>query len=182
MALAEEMNASEIEATFPSKHRLPEPISDICRFVSTHGYPISGCFEISKIGMSDVRAWFRDDAAAQAAFLPFGRGACGEVYAIWLTEGLTPERAPVIMLGSEGQLEVLAVDSREFCRLLCLGYSEIGSDDPDSTPSDFAETEPFRDFIQEKYHFDLPATARHIVEMASSRFPKFVDWVEAHQK
>lgn len=176
------MNPSEIEATFPDKHRLPEPIVDICRFVTAHGYPVSGCFEVSKIGMHDVRAWFRDDADAQAAFLPFGRGACGEVYAIWLTEGLASDGAPVIMLGSEGQLEVLATDSREFCRLLCLGYSEIGTDDSDSPPGDFEATKPFRDFIQAKYHFDLPLTARSIVEQASLRFPSFAEWIEFRQK
>lgn len=176
------MTTSEIEATYTTKHRLPEPIADICRFLEAHGYPISGCFEISKIGMRDVAGWFKNDEAARRLFMPFGRGACGDVYALWLTEDLPPERAPVIILGSEGQLDVLASNSTEFCRLLCLGYSEIGLDDIDSEPADFEETKPFRDFIQKKYHFELPETAQSIIEQARSLFPDFKHWVEEHQK
>jgi hypothetical protein len=176
------MNPSEIESTFASGQKLPEPIVDICRFLSVHGYPISGCFEISKIGMFDVKAWFKKNESAQAALLPFGRGACGDVYAIWLTDDLSPEEAPVIMLGSEGQLEVLASSPREFCRLLCLGYSEIGSDDPSSPPTDYEETKAFRDFMQQKYHFDLPQTADLIIQAAQTRFPNFAQWVETNQE
>jgi hypothetical protein len=176
------MKPSEIEATFPTKRRLPDPIVDICRFLEAHGYPISGCFELSKIGVNDVAAWFRNDEAARSAFMPFGRGACGDVYAIWLIDDLPPERAPIVILGSEGQVDVLASDSTEFCRLLCLGYSEVGLDDSESAPENYEETKPFRDFIQKKYDFDLPRTAHPIIENARSLFPCFQQWVEEHQK
>jgi hypothetical protein len=176
------MKATDIEATFLTKHLLPEPIVDICRFLEIHGYPISGCFELSTIGARDVAHWFRHDQKAQAELLPFGRGACGDIYAIWLTEGLSAADAPVIMLGSEGQLEVLAVNSTEFCRLLCLGYSEIGLHEPEEEPSDYEATKPFREFILAKYQFDLPSTAAPIFEEARSRFPGFADWVGEHQE
>jgi len=176
------MKPSEIESTFLKRKHLPEPIVDICRYLEANGYPISGCFEISKIGIHDVAAWFEGDLEAQAAFLPFGRGACGDVYAIWLTEELSPDAAPVVMLGSEGQLEVLAVDATQFVRLLCLGYSEIGLNDPDDEPTDFDATIGFRSFIQTKYRFDLPSTARPIFDEARSRFPSFAEWVAEHQK
>lgn len=132
--------------------------------------------------MRDVAGWFKNDEAAQAALLPFGRGACGDIYAIWLTDGLSPAEAPVIMLGSEGQLEVLAVTSAEFCRLLCLGYSEIGLEELDADPTDYEETKRFRDYIQAKYHFDFPPTASPIVEKARGLFPTFAAWVAEHQK
>ena len=176
------MKTSEIETTFSTKQKLPQPIADICSFLESNGYPISGCFEISKIGMTDIKLWFKDDEDVQAMFMPFGRGACGDIYTIWLTEGLSPESAPIVMLGSEGQLEVLALDSLEFCRLLCLGYSEIGLDDSTQPPSDYEETKRFRDFVQEKYNFTLPDTAQPIIEKAKARFPNFQQWVADHQK
>ena len=154
---------------------------DICRFHEAHGYPISGCFEIVTRGMDGVRAWFEKSPLAQGSLMPFGVGATGDIYAIWLTNGLLPDSSPVIILGSEGELDVLAVNTREFCRLLCLGYSELGLDDIDSIPTDFDETKPFRDFMLKKYQFDLPATARPIVDEARSQFPDFKGWVAEHQ-
>lgn len=175
------MKPADIEATFPNGHRLPRPIVDICCFLQLNGYPISGCFEISNIGMDDVKAWFKDEPSSSGQFLPFGRGACGDVYALWLTDGLSPDHAPVVMFGSEGELEVLARDSEQFCRLLCLGYAEIGLNDPTAEPTDFDETEPFRRFMLERYNFELPATAAPIVDDAGGRFPSFRSWVESRR-
>lgn len=171
------MTAVEIENTFPLGHRLPQPIVDICNFSEEHGYPISGCFELSEIGVESLKGWFRKEPEAYQAFLPFGRGACGDVYALWLTEELSPEHAPVVMFGSEGELVTIATDATQFCRLLCLGYSEIGLEDPSSTPADFDETAPFRRYMQERYHFELPSTAAPIMGPAAARFPNFESWV-----
>ena len=176
------MKAEQIEATFPLGHRLPEPIVSICQFLETNGYPISGCFELSLIGMNDLKGWFPDRPEVYQQFLPFGRGACGDVYALWLHgSGVQPDTAPVVMFGSEGELLVLASSALEFCRLLCLGYSEIGLDDPSSAPSDFAETEPFRRYILERYSFTLPETAAPIMAAAKASAPSFADFVVANQ-
>lgn len=174
------MNAVEIERTFPGGQRLPHPIVDICAFLEKNGYPISGCFELSAPGTSGLKAWFGGEPSILGQFLPFGRGACGDIYALWLTEGLSPDRAPVVMLGSEGELAVLACDPEQFCRLLCLGYSEIGLDDSNATPRDFDEAEPFRRFMLARYGFELPATAAPIIDEAKARFPSFEDWVHQH--
>ena len=171
------MTAADIEATFPGGQRLPRPIVDICSFLEHHGYPISGCFELSADGMDALRAWFRDESAPYEQFLPFGSGASGDIYALWLAKQLAPEHAPVVMFGSEGELEVLASDPEQFCRLLCLGYSEIGLDDPTSKPTDFDETAPFRNFMLERYAFELPATAAPIVDAAKAAFPSFKTWI-----
>lgn len=175
------MKPADIEATFPHGHRLPRPIADLCDFLERNGYPISGCFELSTFGMDGLKGWFRNEHSAYEQFLPFGRGASGDIYALWLTEGLSPDHAPVVMFGSEGELEVLARNSEQFCRLLCLGYSEIGLDDPASEPADFNETAPLRSFMLERYGFQLPANAAPIIDDAKARFPTFRGWVESRQ-
>jgi hypothetical protein len=176
------MKSEQIEATFPLGHRLPEPIVSICEFLETHGYPISGCFELSEIGMEDVKDWFPDKPEISSQFLPFGRGACGDVYALWLHGSeIQPDTAPVVMFGSEGELPVLASSALEFCRLLCLGYAEIGLDDPLSEPRDYAETEPFRRFMSERFGFELPENAAPIIAEAESSVPNFAAFVEANQ-
>ena len=172
------MKPTDIELAHPKAPALPRPIVDLCAFLQKNGYPISGCFELSTIGMDDLKLWFRDDPASYEQFLPFGRGACGDVYALWLVDGDATELAPVVMFGSEGELEVLATDSEQFCRLLCLGYSEIGLDDPASEPQDFLETAPFREFMTKRYNFQIPTTAAPIIEAAKAAYPTFSSWVD----
>lgn len=87
--------------------------------------------------------------------------------------------APVVMFGSEGQLEVLSTNAEQFCRLLCLGYSEIGLDDPASEPEDFQETEPLRRFMVKRYGFQIPETAGPIIAAAAAAYPTFGSWVES---
>lgn len=175
------MNPAEIEATLPNGSELPDGIRSICEYHEKHGYPISGCFELSKIGMEDLKLWFPDDPNTYQQFMPFGRGACGDVYAIWLHDSRSPDDAPVVMFGSEGELEVLSENPQEFCRLLCLGYSEIGLEPFSDSPSEHDETSRFREFMIKRYGFDLPSTAEPIVERARECSPNFRDFVSRHQ-
>jgi hypothetical protein len=176
------MTPEQIEATFPLGHHLPGPVVSICRFLEEHGYPISGCFELSSIGMDDVMGWFPGRPDAYQQFLPFGRGACGDVYALWLHSSVVqPGTAPVVMFGSEGELSVLASSPLEFCRLLCLGYSEIGLDHATSIPRDFEKTSPFRHFMIKQYAFALPETAEPIIASGIASAPDFPAFVAASQ-
>jgi hypothetical protein len=171
------MDPEAIEATFPHGHRLPAPLVDLCEFEQAHGYPISGCFELAQDGMASLAGWFRKEPDAWQHFLTFGNGASGDIYALWLTEGLAPEQAPVVMFGSEGDLVVLACDAEDFCRLLCLGYREVGYHDPASPPDDFDEAEPLRRFMIARRGYSLPATGEGIAAAAAARFPGFEEWV-----
>jgi len=174
------MISQEIEATFPNGQKLPDAIRTICQFLDSKGYPISGCFELSTIGIDDMNHWFRRTPSAVDQLLPFGRGACGDVYALWLTEGLAPVEAPVVMFGSEGELRVLACNSLEFCRLLCLGYSELGLEDHSVPGTEYVETQPFRDYMVRRYGFDLPENGAAIIRSAAARFPGFEAWVKVN--
>jgi len=174
------MIKDDIESTFYMGQVLPDPISKICEFLDKNDYPISGCFELSTIGVDDLKGWFKKTPSAVDILLPFGRGACGDVYSVWLINNLEPEEAPIVMFGSEGTLSVLAKNAKEFCKLLCLGCSEVGLDDHTLVGDDFAETKPFRDFILGKYEFELPKTGAQIIEEANQAFPEFTKWVESN--
>lgn len=170
------MIQEEIESTLPSGKRLPEPIAKICTFLDENDYPISGCFELSKIGMDDMNYWFRNNLHAVQELIPFGRGACGDVYCLWLTQGLSTDEAPVVMFGSEGELSVLAKNAKEFCKLLCLGYSEIGLEDHTVPGDEYEETEEFRNYMLKTYNFNLPETGALIIKQANEAFPDFIEW------
>lgn len=176
------MIQEKIESTIISGKKLPEPIAHICKFLDENSYPISGCFELSTIGIDDMRHWFRKNLLAVEELIPFGRGACGDVYCLWLTNGLLPEEAPVVMFGSEGELLVLAKDSKEFCKLLCLGYSDVGLEDHTVLGQEYDETEPFRNYMMHIYNFELPETGAAIIEQANKLFPHFKTWEEENTR
>jgi hypothetical protein len=174
------MIKNDIESTFYTGQVLPEAISKVCEFLDENGYPISGCFELSTIGVDDLKGWFKKTPSAVDTLLPFGRGACGDIYAVWLVNNLELENSPIVMFGSEGTLSVLARNAKEFCKLLCLGYSELGLEDHSLVGDDFSETKPFRDFILGEYNFELPQTGNKIIEEANQAFPEFTKWVEGN--
>ena len=171
------MIKDKIESTFVLRTFLPSPISAICEYLDKNGYPISGCFELSSIGVDDLKSWFTKNPDAIEYLLPFGRGACGDVYAVWLIDGLESENAPIVMFGSDGSLIVLARNSLDFCKLLCLGYSELGLEDHTMVGSDYAEAKPFRDFMLNKFNFELPKNGIRIIVEANKAYPEFSNWV-----
>lgn len=170
-----------IESTLPRQETLPDPVAAICTYLDQNGYPISGCFELSTIGGDDLKHWFKNSPASAEQFLPFGRGASGDVYALWLTADLDAHSAPVVMFGSEGDLRALAVSPADFCQLLCLGYREVGylqEEDYDTVGSDYYEAERFRAFIKAQLGLDPPASGRAIVDAAAAAYPGFKSWVQ----
>ena len=178
------MLASEVESKFPPGVEMPSPIRALCDYLDQHDYPLSGCFEISTIGDDDMRAWFPGDLAMQHTFAVFGRGSTGSVYAIWLRDDNPTEDCPVIVLGSEGELLVLAVDSFQFCRLLGCGYSELEWDDLTLPSPEWNDTKPLRDWLAKHMEISFPKTGLEIVTTARKQytdFPMFVQsWWDAN--
>jgi len=62
--------------------------------------------------------------------------------------------------------------------LLCLGYSELGLDNHGKVGADYEETQPFREYIQNIYNFQLPQTAEETINQANQMYPSFQSWVE----
>jgi hypothetical protein len=158
---------AKIENTFPNGHRLPRDIAALGDFLDQNGYPISGCFELSLIGMDDLQHWFKRDPSVAENFLPFGRGATGDVFAIWLQYGRPTEECPVVMFGSEGLLIAVSNCARDFIRLLCLGYSEIGYCDLTIKGEDYDETKTLRHYVADLFGYDIPENGQEILAAAS---------------
>ena len=121
--------ADVVQSNFPDGVKLPDCLRAVCDYLATHGYPLSGCFEICDCGRKDAEGWFPKDAATRRQVAIFGRGSTGSSYALWLVPNANPDQAPVVLFGSEGEFIVLASNAFEFCRLLGLGYDEVESDD-----------------------------------------------------
>ena len=173
------MLADDVESKFPLGIALPDPIRSLCDYLDTNGYPLSGCFEISTIGDADMQAWFPDDSAMQRRFAVFGRGSTGSVYAIWLRDGTDVDSSPVIVLGSEGELLVLAANSMEFCRLLGCGYNELEWDDLTQPSPEYDDAQPLREWLDSRFDIDFPVNGDKIVSTARTRYPDFSRFVQS---
>ncbi len=175
------MLAKNVHSKFPPNVALPIGVRTLCDYLDAHGYPLSGCFEISTIGDDDMAAWFPNDTEMQRRFAVFGRGSTGSVYSIWLRDGNDAENAPVVVLGSEGEMLVLATDCSEFCRLLGCGYDELEWDDLTKPSPTYETTQPLRDWLKARMNIDCPHTGADIVAAATERYPDFADFIQQWQ-
>lgn len=192
--------ADMLQETFPAGIEVPGPLRAICEYRTQIGLQISGHFRLWLYEKGELVNWFRLKPDSAKSFLPFGRGVCGDIYAIWLTDDLSAEDAPVVVFGSEGELPVIALNIREFCSLLCLGYSDAAFDDVSIPPtrlrlkennsyddgiyevdladgSAFAQVKPFREYMLARYDLSIPSTGEPIHKAARERFPHFQQWV-----
>lgn len=170
--------AGEVESKFPRGTSMPDAIRSLCDYIDTNGYPLSGCFEISTIGDDDMRAWFPNDPTMQQEFAVFGRGSTGSVYAIWLQDGIDVDSSPVVVLGSEGELLVMAADSIQFCRLLGCGYNELEWDDLTKPAAQSNDTKPLREWLTNRMDLNFPATGDEIVLTARTQYPNFPSFIQ----
>ena len=173
------MLASDVESKFPPGVEMPDPIRALCGYLDQYDYPLSGCFEISTIGDDDMQTWFPNDLAMQRAFAVFGRGSTGSIYAVWLRDGSNIELCPVVVLGSEGELLVLATDSLQFCRLLGCGYNELEWDDLTLPSPEWDDTKPLRDWLAKHMKIDFPETGAEIVSAAQQKHIDFQGFVQS---
>jgi hypothetical protein len=122
------MIADIVQSNFPEGVLLPKCLRVVCDYLDAHGYPLSGCFEICDWGRQDAEGSFPNDPTTQRQVAIFGRGSTGSSYALWLVPNTNPDKAPVVLFGSEGEFIVLASNALEFCQLLGLGYTEVEYD------------------------------------------------------
>lgn len=175
------MTAETVKSNFPDGVALPVGIHSICEYLDENGYPISGCFEISRNGKEDATSWFGRDEVMLSQVAVFGRGSTGSTYALWLTKNRNPEEAPVVVFGSEGDFMVLATNATQFCRLLGCGYNELEWDDMSMESEGWAEAQKLRDWLAAKLGLECPATGAEIVTNAQNKHPDFGDWVSNWQ-
>ncbi len=138
------MLADSVQSRFPDGVRLPAPIRCICDYVDSHGYPVSGCFELDSRD-DEAASWFPGDTGAQRQIAVLGNGSTGSTYALWLTHASSADDAPVVLLGSEGDFKVLAESPIEFCKLLGCGYDELEWDDLSTKPKCWEESRHLRE-------------------------------------
>lgn len=75
------------------------------------------------------QAWTGNPAAGPAPFRVFGQDGAGGLAAFWIRGSQPIETQPILFLGSEGQLHVIAADLGDYLWLLAEGIGPLESVD-----------------------------------------------------
>ncbi|MEM7244083.1 MAG: SMI1/KNR4 family protein [Acidobacteriota bacterium] len=125
-----------------------------------------------------LRAWTGNPEVTGEEYLVFGQDGSGGHAAIWRARSGAPlEEQPIVFLGSEGEVGVLATDLADYVRLLGAGVGPCEAVQGLGPVIDGA-AQPFRAFAAA----NVPASERgweQILEAARNEFPDFTSHVES---
>jgi hypothetical protein len=169
------MTPNDLATSFPDNIQLPSELHALCQWLETHGYPISGHFEMQVHSDETLKNWFGSDKAA-GYLACFGQNGDGSLYCLWKQDD---GRLPVVHLGSEGQNNVvLASNALEFLRLLAIGYNEIGFEDLSAPPEGNGVNPAFQNWLITTFNTPIPKTGNEIVLPAQTSYENFQAWIE----
>ncbi len=170
--------ADRIESEFPPGVVMPQRLRELCDYLDSAGYPISGCMRLRPEGES-LKLWFGAPSDAWKSLAGFGSGPDGSILAFWMYAGGDIAEAPVVHLGSEGnEIKVIADNLEDFLLLFGIGYDELGFDDMSAPPLEPESAAGLRARLSARFGLVPPATGQDIVGRAQARHPDFAAWVE----
>ena len=174
--------ADRIQAEFPQGVLMPNALRQLCDYLDSTDYPISGYMKLRPEG-EGLKFWFGPNSTAWRTLAGFGAGPDGSTLALWLYASADASKAPVVHLGSEGdRLVVLANDIEEFLLLFGIGYNELGFDDLSLPPEEPESAEGLRGWLESQFGLRPPMTGSEIVKRAQAHHPNFEAWVMEAQR
>jgi len=120
--------------------------------------------------------WFSDkekEARMSQEFVGIGQMGEGSMAAIWLIEGRNLSNAPVVLIGSEGEVSVLANNYKNFMLLAGMGYNmyELHEvENPAGAPEEVA-FQPFLDWVESEKNWKIIADVYAEVNSARANNP-----------
>ncbi len=116
--------------------------------------------------------------AANAELSTFAQDGAGGQYALWLgAAGI--EGAPVVKLGRDGELVVLARDLLDFAWLLACGVEPIGVGDNGTVRGTVTASEEMQQWVHSLAPGRAFGTVRETFDAATTAFPELVARVRA---
>jgi hypothetical protein len=125
------------------------------------GVEFSDGFELAEFGMDAGLDTWSDDPDFVSAFIPFAQATpSGSSYAFWRYDDRADlATLPVVFVGDEGDLHVVARDVRELLQLLAIDSEFL---DPDSVEEHSEGHEQYLAWLSENFGLAAPdAQVRH---------------------
>lgn len=126
------------------------------------------------------RHWTGDSAADAPPFRVFGRDGSGGLAAFWIrAPGAAIETQPIVFLGSEGELHVIARDLGDYLWLLASGVGPLETVDglhrvPEPVPELVA--------LAQRYTDTAPRTVAALIAAADTELPALTALVNSATK
>ncbi|WP_017586797.1 hypothetical protein [Nocardiopsis ganjiahuensis] len=123
------------------------------------------------------RLWTGNEEADGGEFRFFGMEGAGGYTGLWLVrEGRPLSEQPVVFLGSEGDLAVMATDVGAFLWLVAQGYGPVEamgwSDEPCEPGPELLE-------VAQRHAPDARRTPEEILRRAREEFPNLQEYIDA---
>ena len=118
------IDLDSIRRAFPPGTEPPALLIDFAAWLSGRPWGSAGCFDL--VGRFSDSAPISDGSLLRNDFALFLRLPEGSVVGTWYGAGPDPAHAPIVVLGSEGQNEILAASLEGLLAKIALGHFEGG--------------------------------------------------------
>jgi hypothetical protein len=183
------MNATtsidRVRRFFPQENEIPAELRLLCEFNDGVETFYGGEFRIlpdAYLEFDILEPSFGSNKQAARMIVPFGRTSDGSLFVLWLVNQVTPDKAPVGTLGSEGENAILAEDIRSFIELLAncdANLPEYGASGDASRLYSHTDDSGFTGWVQNTFKITYIRPTSEIVAAAKAKHPGFEDWVNA---
>jgi hypothetical protein len=127
-----------------------------------------------------------DEPELQRGLLRFAQASMsGSLYALWRVDDRADlATLPVVLLGDEGGLHLVAADLREFFRLLGALDSELGCDEEEvflTGDDELPGRDAYLAWLDREFGLTAPEDPFDVVEAAQAKFgQQFTTWQASH--
>lgn len=127
-----------------------------------------------------LRAWTGNPEVSGAELRIFGQDGTGGCAAFWLAKPAAPLlKQPVVVLGSEGEIAVIARDFADYLWLLVGGYGPMEAIELAPIGDESRLHTPGLEALAEKVAGNAPKSAGVVLAQARQEFPGFSQWIES---
>jgi hypothetical protein len=140
---SQSIDLASLERNWPDGHDVPKAITDFAALIHDWPYEALGIFSIQGERMHDYYVELGTDLNAQfGKFLHFSDGT---YIALWFHDGVMVNVEPVVELGSEGDLNVLAPNLKSFFSKWANGpfHQELELAEEERTPERIAQRKKY---------------------------------------
>ncbi len=106
------VNVASIREIIPTGITMPAKLEKFLQWVSTQPNGSIGYVEFSGSRLTDY--WIENGSTLAPKYILFAHLGDGTDIGYWLYDGRTIENAPIVLIGSEGELDILANSLEEF--------------------------------------------------------------------
>lgn len=171
--------AEKVRSGFPLGIEFPEALLQLCSWLESNGYPISGRFELCENGKEYISTWIAEEEIRKR-FAVFGTSANKSLYCVWLQDN---GQTTIAYIGTGGVTKIFASNMKEFVRLLAIGYEDLCRDDLSRVPEsrDFVNKD-FQNWVVQTFHTTIPSIGQDIADAVTHESDDLGRWLVANCK